>query len=102
MLFLTGRKQSQHRGNAGQKGYFVLFNVVDANLWIKGSHNHQRAAHIKSWGGAAGMKSAAVEPRGHIHGHVGGVERKMHYNVVSREHLVDIVERNSLGRSGRA
>ena len=96
-LLLSGGEQGQDRGNARDKRDFVSLDIAQRPLGVEGAHNDQTRARVERRGGTARVDAAAVEPRGHVHGDVGRVDREVHDHVVRREHLVDVVERYALG-----
>ena len=97
MLLLLCREQGQYGRNACDEGDFVVLDIAQGDLGVKGAHDNDSRARVKRRGGAARVQTAAVKPRSHVHRDIRGVERKVHDNVVSREHLVDVVERHALG-----
>ena len=40
-----------------------------------------------------------MKPRAHIHGAIQLAERKMHDNIMSGQHIIDIIQRYTLGQA---
>ena len=95
-LFLHTGQHFQCRGGSGQIGDSVFFNILQSGARSKRAHNYQRSAHIKGRACSAGMASASVKQRSHIHADILAVQRIVHDRVMSGQHFIDIIKRYAL------
>ena len=95
----------EHRNNGrhtDQERNRVFFCIFQTGARRKITQDNDLAAGVQRRAGAAGVNTAAVEPRGHVHRAVDRAEREVHHDIVCGQHLVDVVDRHALGAVGRA
>ena len=99
---LGAGEHGQDGRHADEEGDPIALGVFQTGARVEIAQDDHLTADVERRARAARVDAAAVEPRGHVHGAVGRGERKVHNDIVCRQHLIDVIDRHALGAVGCA